>query len=93
VEGFSQLIRAARVERGMSQQDVAQRINERSSVIGKLESGNLSFCTIKLARKLERLFKLTLLEVAEPLDLSTGSGSSKTTLGDVAEIRRKKPKT
>jgi uncharacterized protein (TIGR00270 family) len=76
----------------MSQQDVAQRINERSSVIGKLESGKMSVCTIKLARKLERLFKLTLLEVAEPLDLSTGSESSKTTLGDVVEIKRKKPK-
>lgn len=93
VENFSQLIRAARVERGMSQQDVAQRINERSSVIGKLESGKMSVCTIKLARKLERLFKLTLLEVAEPLDLSTGSESPKTTLGDVVEIRRKKPKS
>ena len=77
----------------MSQQDVAQRINERASVIGKLESGNLSFCTIKLARKLERLFKLTLLEIAEPLDLSSDPESSKTTLGDVAEIRRKKQKT
>jgi putative transcription factor len=93
VENFSQLIRAARVERGMSQQDVAQRINERASVIGKLESGKMSVCTIKLARKLERLFKLTLLEYAEPLDLSAGSESSKTTLGDVVEIRRKKPKS
>lgn len=92
VENFSQLIRAARTERGMSQQDVAQRINERSSVIGKLESGKMSVCTIKLARKLERLFKLVLLEVAEPLDLSTSSESSKATLGDIVEIRRKKPK-
>ena len=92
VENFSQLIRTARVEQGMSQQDVAQRINERASVIGKLESGKMSVATIKLARKLERLFKLTLLEAVEPLDLSPSSESSKATLGDVVEIRRKKPK-
>lgn len=76
----------------MSQQDVAQRINERASVIGKLESGKMSVATIKLARKLERLFKLTLLEAVEPLDLSPSSESSKATLGDIVEIRRKKPK-
>jgi putative transcription factor len=90
VENFRTLIRKAREERGMSQKDVARQLNERSSVIAKLESGKMS-PTIGLARKLEHLFKITLLEEAESIDLSTGSSYSSTTLGDVVEIKRKKP--
>ncbi|MFX0169159.1 MAG: multiprotein bridging factor aMBF1 [Candidatus Hodarchaeota archaeon] len=90
VDNFSQLIRKAREQQGMSQKDVAGKLHERTSIIAKLESGKLT-PTISLARKLERLFKLTLLEEAESLDLSPVTSQSSTTLGDVVEIRRKKP--
>jgi putative transcription factor len=73
----------------MSQQDVARELNERSSIIAKLESGKIS-PTIRIARKLERLFKLTLLEEAESLDLPYQPPKSTTTLGDVVQIRKKK---
>jgi len=89
VEGFSRLIRTAREEQGMSQKDVANKLFERTSIIAKLEGGKMS-PTIALARKLERLFKLTLLEEAESVDLSPISPSSTTTLGDVVEVRRKR---
>jgi putative transcription factor len=90
VENFHQLIRKAREQQGMSQKDVAGKLHERASIIAKLESGKLT-PTISLARKLERLFKLTLLEEAESVDLSTAPSQSGTTLGDVVEIKRKKP--
>lgn len=89
VDNFSQLIRKAREQQGMSQKDVAGKLHERTSIIAKLESGKLT-PTINLARKLERLFKLTLLEEAESIDLSPVTSQSSTTLGDVVEIRRKK---
>jgi len=92
VEDFGQLIRTARERRGMSQLEVARRINERASVIAKLESGKMS-PTIELARKLERLFKITLLEEAEIPDIPIKSSGQTTTLGDVVEIRRKKTST
>ena len=90
VEDFRKLIRKAREQQGMSQKDVAGRLHERTSIIAKLESGKLT-PTISLARKLEHLFKLTLLEEAESVDLSPAPSRSGTTLGDVVQIRRKKP--
>ena len=92
VEDFSKLIRQAREQRGMSQKDVATKIHERTSVIAKLESGKMS-PTIRLARKFEQLFKITLLEEAESIDISVGAIPPTTTLGDVVQIRRKKSST
>lgn len=89
VENFPRLIRTAREQRGMSQKEVAHKLHERTSIIAKLEGGKMS-PTIMLARKLERLFKLKLLEEAESVDLSLSSPSRTTTLGDVVEVRRKK---
>ena len=76
----------------MSQKDVANKIHERTSVIAKLESGKMS-PTIRLARKFEQLFKITLLEEAESIDISVGAIPPTTTLGDVVQIRRKKSST
>ncbi len=89
VEDFTKLIRRAREERKWSQRDVANKLNERTSVITKVESGKMA-PTINLARKLERLFKLTLLEETESIDLSTTPSHSTATLGDVVQIKRKK---
>lgn len=89
VEDFTKLIRKAREQRGMAQKDVARQLHERTSVITKVESGKMA-PTISLVRKLERLFKLTLLEEAESVDLSPGTSQSSATLGDVVQIKRKK---
>jgi putative transcription factor len=90
VEDFTKLIRKAREQKGWAQKDVANQLHERTSVITKVESGKMP-PTIKLARKLERLFKITLLEEAESIDLSPVTSHSSATLGDVVQIKRKKP--
>ncbi len=89
VEDFTKRIRQAREQKGWSQKDVANQLHERSSVITKVESGKMA-PTIGLARKLERLFKVTLLEEAESVDLSPMPSQSSATLGDVVQIKRKK---
>ncbi|MFX1510716.1 MAG: multiprotein bridging factor aMBF1 [Promethearchaeota archaeon] len=89
VENFTKLIRRAREERGWSQRDVANQLHERTSLITKVESGKMA-PTITLARKFERLYKLTLLEEAESVDLSPSPSPSSATLGDVVHIKRKK---
>ena len=90
VEDFTKQIRKAREQKGWSQKDVANQIHERTSLITKIESGKMA-PTISLARKLERLFKLTLLEESESVDLSPVPSTSSATLGDVVQIKRKKP--
>ena len=92
VEDFTKLIRQAREQKGWAQKDVANQLHERTSVITKVESGKMA-PTISLVRKLERLFKLTLLEESESIDLSPVPSQSSTTLGDVVQIKRKKPST
>jgi putative transcription factor len=89
VDDFTQQIRRAREQRGWAQKDVARSLNERTSVITKVESGKMA-PTITLARKLERLFKLTLLEETESVDLPPVPSQSSATLGDVVQIKRKK---
>ena len=90
VEDFAALVRKAREQRGLSHKEVARQLNERESVIAKLETGKMT-PTTNLARRMERLFKLTLLEEAESLDMSPAKSSSPTTFGDVVEVRKKKP--
>ncbi|MFX1565066.1 MAG: multiprotein bridging factor aMBF1 [Promethearchaeota archaeon] len=90
VENFTKIIRKAREQKGWSQRDVANQLHERTSLITKVESGKMT-PTISLARKLERLYKVTLLEEAESVDLSPMPSPSSATLGDVVQIKRKKP--
>jgi putative transcription factor len=90
VENFAALVRKAREERGLSHKEVARQLNERESVIAKLETGKMT-PTTNLARRMERLFKLTLLEEAESLDAFPSKSPSSTTFGDVVEVRKKKP--
>jgi len=90
VENFAALVRKAREQRGLSHKEVARLLNERESVIAKLETGKMT-PTTNLARRMERLFKLTLLEEAESLDVYPGKSSSTTTFGDIVEVRKKKP--
>ncbi len=89
VEDFARQIRKAREQQGLAQKDIARQLHERTSIIAKLESGKMA-PTISLARKLERLFKLTLLEEAESVDLSPVPSQSAATLGDVVQVKRKK---
>lgn len=90
VENFAALVRKAREQRGLSHKEVARLLNERESVIAKLETGKMT-PTTNLARRIERLFKLTLLEEAESLEALPSKSSSTTTFGDIVEIRKKKP--
>jgi putative transcription factor len=89
VDNFAALVRKAREQRGLSHKEVARQLNERESVIAKLETGKM-VPTNNLARKMERLFKLTLLEEAESLDMYPSKSSSTSTFGDVVEVRKKK---
>lgn len=83
-------IRRARESRGLSQEDLAKSLNEKASLIRKLERGDI-LPSDSVRTKLERKLDVSLLEGAsddddEEKEWSSGSKTT-TTLGDV--VKRK----
>ncbi len=60
-EDFAAVIRKAREASGLTQEQLGMKLNEKSSVVGKLESGKLK-PSVTLAKKLEHLMKIRLFE-------------------------------
>ncbi|MBS3119722.1 TIGR00270 family protein [Candidatus Woesearchaeota archaeon] len=89
VADFSEQIRKKREELGLTQKDFSRRINQKESLVRKMESHGFEPDLI-LARHLEKALGLRLIEVekaeAEPIS-STETGGY--TLGDFIKIRKK----
>ncbi|MBW2992575.1 multiprotein bridging factor aMBF1 [Candidatus Woesearchaeota archaeon] len=89
VEDYAQRIKNKREKLGLKQEDLAKKINEKESIIQKIESGHFT-PSIKLAKKLERFLEIKLIEEVEESGLvvahkaSSGEGF---TLGDF--VRKK----
>ena len=86
---YALLIKDAREKLGLKQEELAQRISERESVMHRLESGMLK-PTLDLARKLENSLGIKLIEKyreekSKVLDLSDSS----LTIGDILKTKRK----
>ena len=90
VEDYNIIIRNKREIKGWSREDLGKKINEKVSVINRLESGKM-VPDIKLAKKLENTLKITLIEKLDDFDLETlqKSSSSGPTLGDIVKIKKK----
>jgi putative transcription factor len=86
---YDQQVRQARESRGLSQQDLANELNEKTSLIRKIERGDV-LPSDSVRKKLERKLEVSLTEGPSSDDdeneWSSGS-STKTTLGDV--VKRK----
>lgn len=91
VEDFAKKLRDARSKLGVKQEEIAKKIAEKESVVHKLETGILE-PTVRLARKLERLYSIKLIEMVEkPTHIAQKSEKTKeVTLGDVITIRKRK---
>jgi putative transcription factor len=84
---YDERIRDARESRGLSQEDLADTLNEKTSLIRKLERGE-TLPSDSVQRKLERELDISLAEGSDDTDEEWSSGSSTTTtLGDV--VKRK----
>ncbi len=89
-EDFPARIRQAREARGWKQADLGAKINERVSVIAKLESGTISPGDA-LVRKLERELGIKLKERVEPVAAKKQAVGGGVTLGDLIKMREDRP--
>lgn len=86
VVGYAERIRRARQKAGMEQKELASKLNEKQSIISKVESGSMQ-PTIALARKIEKLLGIELVEKSEPVEFKGEKESGGLTLGDVLKIK------
>ncbi len=89
LEDYNTIIRQAREKKGWSREDLGRKINEKVSVVSRLETAHMAPDT-KLARKIEKILGVVLLEKMED---TTGeefkAGSLKgSTIGDIARIKK-----
>src|SRR2546428_11966565 len=89
-DDFPQRIRQAREARGWKQADLGAKINERVSVIAKLESGAISPGDA-LVRKLERELGIKLKERVEPVAAKKQAIGGGGTLGGPVKMRGGRP--
>ena len=90
IEDFSFEVRKAREAKDWSREELGKKINERVSVISRIETGKMTPDT-KLTKKLEKALNIKLLEKVDNIDLNQfiNSSSGERTLGNVMKIKRK----
>ncbi len=88
VEDYFEVIKKAREKQGLTQEQLAIKINEKSTLIHKAETGHMA-PTIALARKLEKALGIKLVEEVKTTKSGGGQASSGSlTIGDIIKIRK-----
>lgn len=90
IEDYNEIIRKKRESNNWTREQLGQKINEKVSVINRIESGKMVPDT-KLIKKLEKTLDIELLEKYNTDDLSQYIGSSDqgVKLGSIVKIKRK----
>lgn len=89
VEDFSERIRRAREKMGLSREEVGKKIQEKASVIGKLENGSLH-PDDALRKKIEKFFGIKLLTKEESRVITHHTQRRGITLGDLIKLEKGK---
>jgi putative transcription factor len=88
-EDYSQRIRHARMEKGLSTKDLAMRIKEREHLIKKIENGELIPEEI-VRKKLEKILEIRLIDAPVTEAEKKVQGRITSTLGDLTIIKKVK---
>ena len=86
MEDYADRVRRARQQLGWSQAVLARKIGEKENTVKRIESGRL-MPTIDLARRLEKVLKIKLLEPVVEEEFSSERANTYLTLGDIVRIR------
>ncbi|MEE8400602.1 MAG: multiprotein bridging factor aMBF1 [Candidatus Hydrothermarchaeaceae archaeon] len=82
VDDYNTIIRTTREKKGMTREDLGRVLNEKASVIARLESGTM-VPDIKLARKIESALRIKILGAYEDEKVEkSGPSSGGFTIGD-----------
>lgn len=88
-EDYSLIVKNAREDQGLTQKDLARQINEKESVIHRVETGHMR-PSRRLARKLEGALDIKLLEkMEEPEIVHRRRHADELTIGDIIKIKKK----
>lgn len=87
VDDYSSRIREARMAMDISQEELGKRLNEKWSVINKLETGDMR-PDDKLVTKLERTLNIKLREKLKPSAVEKKTSSKTLTIGDLIREAR-----
>lgn len=91
VEDYDSKIRQAREKLGLSHEELGKKINEKASVLSKLETRKMTPNNL-LVTKLEHVLKIRLLVPIREEKISPGfpkSPNRETTLGDLIQLNKK----
>ncbi|MFX0021677.1 MAG: multiprotein bridging factor aMBF1 [Candidatus Hermodarchaeota archaeon] len=91
---YAKKIRIKRNSLGLNQDQFAQKLNEKPSLLRRIEAGKVE-PTIKLAKKIEEVYNIIILKKSDAIEadiqnnkyMKKATGSS---LGDIAFIKKKK---
>lgn len=88
VSDYGQRVKEAREDKTLSMKEVAESLNEKHSVLSKVEKQELK-PDKALAQKLEKKFGIKLYTTPEAMDYDTGNNPDgrSATLGDVAKVK------
>lgn len=85
---YSGRVKEGRIRLGLNKEELAKKINEKRSVIAKVESGEL-VPDKELTRKLEKFLNIDLMIKPEPLHVQKKTGERRgLTLGDLIRIEK-----
>ncbi len=85
VPNYNELIKREREKRGLTQRQLAQMLGIKESLLHKIESGE-AYPDEKLARKLEKMFNIKLMEKKKIYIGEEKAKDVEVTLGDLVEI-------
>jgi putative transcription factor len=89
LEDYNTIVRQSREKKGWSREDFGAKINEKVSVVTRIETGHMP-PDIKLARKIEKIMGIVLIEKVEDTsgeEFKAGSLKG-STIGDIARIKK-----
>jgi len=92
VSDYSKRIRNARTQNNLTQEQFAQKLNEKPSLIRRIESGKVE-PDLKLAKKIEEVYNIQILKTTDEIKVNTEKymkKSSTPSMGDIAFIKKKK---
>ena len=94
VSDYVNKIRNVRTSRGLNQDQFAQKLNEKPSLLRRIEAGKV-VPTIKLAKKIEKVYEIVLIKEIDESEPSITpekymKKSSRSSLGDIAVVKKRK---